>query len=140
MGAAVHEIAGAVHIANRLNRANVRHGEAAMITIHIPVPPSTNNLFANVAKRGRVRSERYNAWLRVAGTELNLQRPQPIAGLVSVDLMMKRPNASSDIDNRIKAALDLLVLHRLIEDDKNIVDVRARWGAVDDCIVTVKAA
>jgi crossover junction endodeoxyribonuclease RusA len=111
-----------------------------MITIHIPVPPSTNNLFANVAKRGRVRSERYNAWLRVAGTELNLQSPQPIAGLVSVDLMMKRPNASSDIDNRIKAALDLLVLHRLIEDDKNIVDVRARWGAVEDCVVTVRAA
>jgi len=111
-----------------------------MITVHIPVPPSTNGLFANIPGRGRIKSERYRAWLVVAGTELNLQRPKAVNGPVSVDLMMKRPNGSSDIDNRIKAALDLLVLHRLIDDDKKVVDVRARWGAVEDCIVTVRAA
>ena len=44
-----------------------------------------------------------------------------------------------DIDNRIKAVLDLLSRH-VIDDDRDVVSVTAAWGDVDGCRVEVEEA
>jgi len=97
----------------------------------LPVPPSTNNLFVNVRGRGRRKSDEYRAWLHEAGLKLNLQRPQPVSGPVHVTIRI--PDiARGDLDNRIKASLDLLVKHRLIEDDSMVASIHvSRYGGAE---------
>lgn len=97
-------------------------------TFRLTIPPSANNCFINVGGRGRIRSRKYTAWATTAGWELRTQRPRKIAGPVRIGIVMARPNARSDIDNRIKPLLDLLVAHAVIEDDRNVVSVSARWA------------
>jgi crossover junction endodeoxyribonuclease RusA len=85
----------------------------------LPMPPSTNNLFVNVPKRGRVPSGRYRQWKTAAGLMLNVQRPHRVIGSVRV-LIYVPEKTRGDIDNRVKAVLDLLVAHGVIEDDKHV--------------------
>ena len=91
----------------------------------LPMPPSTNNLFVNIPKRGRVPSARYKAWKTAAGLTLNVQRPPAVSGSVDVSILVPQ-KTRGDIDNRIKAILDLLVTHRVIEDDSKIAALIVR--------------
>lgn len=112
---------------------------AAMFTVELPVPPSTNNLFVNVGKR-RVASDEYNAWRDLAGYRLNLQHVQPIKGAVEIDMAVPR-NRRRDLDNFWKATLDLLVNHKLIEDDRNIERLTLAWhDEKREAVVIVRAA
>lgn len=124
-----------------------------MITLTLPIPPSSNALFRNrtaheravAAARGkklpgRARTHAYNSWRNAAGWELKLQRPQKVPGAIEIEIVMRRPSKSSDVDNRAKAVLDLLVEHQVIDDDCNVTAETTRWAQVDGCIVTVKAA
>jgi Holliday junction resolvase RusA-like endonuclease len=88
------------------------------VTVTIPRPPSTNNLFIGVGKR-RVRSSDYKLWATLAGWELNRQRPAKTAGKVSLTLEIQEPmnGRRQDLDNHVKSATDLLVTHGLIESD-----------------------
>lgn len=86
--------------------------------IRLPVPPSTNNLFINARNgRGRILSPDYRAWRKTAAKALTLSswdmpsRPYGITIRVNV-------NHQSDIDNRTKAVLDLLVEHKIIDGDQ----------------------
>jgi crossover junction endodeoxyribonuclease RusA len=88
----------------------------------LPMPPSTNNLFVNVPKRGRVPSARYRQWKTAAGLTLNVQRPEPVKGSAMV-IMYVPWKVRGDIDNRIKPILDLLVTHGVIEDDSKVVSL-----------------
>jgi Holliday junction resolvase RusA-like endonuclease len=54
-----------------------------------------------------------------------------------VDITLKRPRANCDVDNYIKGCLDLLVNMAVIDDDKNVQEVRARWGDVAGAVVTI---
>lgn len=93
-----------------------------MIDITLPLPPSTNGLFANAAK-GRRISKRYADWREEAGWTLKQQRPPAILGRFDLSLLV--PQAMrGDISNRIKATEDLLVTHRLIEDDRHATSVK----------------
>jgi crossover junction endodeoxyribonuclease RusA len=85
----------------------------------LPMPPSTNNLFINIPKRGRVPSSQYKAWKNAAGLTLNIQRPEKFTGAVDVRVGIPK-RTRGDIDNRVKALLDLLVAHGVIEDDKHV--------------------
>lgn len=91
-----------------------------MISLTLPIPPSTNTLYRNAAGRGRVKTARYLTWQRAAGNELVAQRPKPIAGDVDVSIQVPRDDRR-DIDNYCKGLLDLLVVHGLIEDDRFVV-------------------
>lgn len=108
--------------------------------VRIPAPPSTNNLFYNASGKGRVKTDRYRTWLSAAGWSLKEQRPVSVPGRVRISILMRQPRANADIDNRFKAPLDLLVLHGVIDDDKNVCGASIEWADVDDCIVTVTAA
>jgi Holliday junction resolvase RusA-like endonuclease len=129
-----------------------------MITLTLPVPPSSNALFRNTtvaersralargqkAMKGRAKTLAYVSWLNAAGWELKAQLrpplPQKVPGKVEIEIRMRQPSASADCDNRFKAAIDLLVLHQVIDDDRHVVAASIRWAPVEKCIVTVREA
>ena len=110
----------------------------AEIVLDLPVPPGTNNLFANSARGGRHKSERYRSWIDHAGWELRAARQKPITGRVAV-FMTAPEKASRDLDGYWKPILDLLVAHRLIEGDrcKFVRELHAGWWSTVDLVHVV---
>lgn len=102
-------------------------------------PPSVNNAFINLPGRGRVKSKQYRAWTQAAAWEVAAQRPRRITGYVIVDMSIGRTTRASDIDNRCKGILDLLVQTGVIEDDRYVDEIRARWVAKPGCRILVMA-
>ncbi len=118
----------------------------------IPRGPSVNALYSNVRGKGRVKTKRYMTWINSAGWELKIQKPDAIAGPVSILLTIPRPLTKDgewdmrrrDASNFIKAIEDLCVIHRLIEDDSHttVYETTARWddsGSIPQgmCRVTI---
>lgn len=109
-----------------------------MTTIFIPRPPSTNGLYKNVGRR-RAKSKMYEKWIRHAGRRLNVQNITPVPGPVNISLYVeKNGKIKEDIDNRIKAAIDILVSHKIIDDDHNVQRVSAEWADVDGCRIVIE--
>lgn len=100
-------------------------------TLTLPLCPSTNNLFFNRKGGGRARSVDYEAWLKEAGWLVNTARLTPIRGAVAVCIALPI-DMPGDIDNRAKGALDLLVKHALIEDDKHVQSLTLQRSLVGD--------
>lgn len=99
------------------------------LTVFLPWPPSTNNLFRTTGGR-RFRTQRYLDWADEAGKAVmaccGLGRR--VSGPVSVDILLSPPDRRKrDLDNLAKGPLDLIVALGLIEDDSKIVDLRLRW-------------
>lgn len=92
------------------------------------IPPSTNGLFLNIPGRGRVRSKAYKAWASLA--EWDYRASRTLSGDFSVVITLDRGRIrkGSDIDNRIKAILDMLVTNRVVEDDSRCVSITIRYG------------
>jgi Holliday junction resolvase RusA-like endonuclease len=109
------------------------------LVFSIPTPPSTNHLFRTAGAR-RVKTDPYKAWLTEAGWEIRRQRVPLTLGPVAVTLTVQRltRGGRADIDNRIKAALDLLVKQCVIGDDDQVQEITARWGAVEGCRVEIR--
>jgi len=112
--------------------------------IALPWPPSTNGLFVNVLKRGRVPSKEYAAWRAEAGWILKSQHPPKFAGLVDITVELCSPHAVPfDPDNRLKAPIDLLKTLGIIIDDNNRY-VRSASALVvrdaDPCTVVIRSA
>lgn len=105
--------------------------EPQSITFWIePFPPSTNHLFANVAGRGRIKSEAYRTWINAAGWDVAKARPGKISGHINLKLTFceSKRRSNSDLSNRIKAVEDLLVRHGVIDDDSLVDDLHVLWG------------
>jgi crossover junction endodeoxyribonuclease RusA len=105
------------------------------------LPPSTNALFANVAGKGRIRSERYREWQNAAGWDFNGKGS--IAGpfKATITVCASKRRKGRDIDNFAKPTLDLLVKHGVVEDDSLCEEVTLRWGdAAGGMRVEVRAA
>lgn len=114
-------------------------------TIFLPMPPTVNNLFANVPKRGRVPSKEYMAWRREADAlYLSQRKPEPVSGPFRFLLEMQRPDKRRrDASNYIKASEDHIVRLGLVRDDCDAEEVTARWVKEDFggmCRVTVTPA
>lgn len=103
-------------------------------TLQIPLPPSVNALYANVAGRGRVKTARYRTWINAAGWDVSAQRPEPVPGHIAVTYRIPWPTDKRrrDIGNLEKAISDLLVKHQLIDDDSKIVDLRIAYGVANN--------
>lgn len=104
------------------------------ITLNLPMPPSVNELYANrkpvVKGFGRRRTEKYERWRTEAGWSLKLQKPKPVLGAVSIHIDLEDSDGRiTDADGRLKAPIDLLVAHRVIEGDskKFVRRVSAEW-------------
>jgi len=114
-----------------------------MFAIDLPLSPSTNNLFANrPGQRGRFPTARYKTWLQAAGWDVKAAGAIKVSGEIAVTISIPH-DYTSDADNRIKAVLDLLVRHELIDDDRYVVDLRVvkdRAVPKKRCWVLVAAA
>ncbi len=86
----------------------------------LPKPPSTNTLYINIG-RGRAKSQRYKSWIEWAGLSLNAQASKQITGPVAITIKLNK--GTGDLANYEKAIVDLLVRHKCIEDDCNVVDL-----------------
>jgi len=114
------------------------------VRISLSWPPSTNKLFANVPKRGRVKTREYGLWRTAAGWELVAQHPPKFAGPVTIDVELCSPTGRPfDPDNRLKAPLDLLKEHGVIIDDTNRFVRRVTAIPVENaapCTIILRAA
>jgi Holliday junction resolvase RusA-like endonuclease len=107
----------------------------------LPIPPSTNNLYLN-ARRGRVIAPDYRQWKATAGKALTAAKVAPVHGNVDVSIQVPRNNRR-DVDNYAKAVLDLLVSHRVIDDDRHIQALHIAKLDLEDkgtCNVVVRPA
>ena len=87
-----------------------------LITLSQP-PPSMNNLYP-ASGRKRRRSDRYNKWLTLAGTELMIQHPKKHKGRVRLKMVFGfATNHVRDVFNYEKPTIDLLTRHQVIQDD-----------------------
>lgn len=89
--------------------------------LSLPLPPSSNSLFANVPRRGRVRTTAYKNWIDDADDYFLMQRRNvvPIGGPYAVSIRVPF-KMRGDIDNRAKPLLDWLVSRELTADDKHL--------------------
>lgn len=111
-----------------------------MIDITIPLPPSVNNCYVNISGKGRIKSRSYVDWTEHAGWVIKAAKLSKVDG--DYAFRMEVP-LGADIDNRIKAALDIFVQHELTDDDKYCtslaVDKRASVPA-QTCRIVIRKA
>lgn len=86
-----------------------------VVTIEIPVPPSTNRLYANRSGGGRIKTTAFRAWRDNAVLTASLKRPARIDGICDVDIHL--PPGRADGDNLVKPCLDAAVQIGVIADD-----------------------
>lgn len=133
--------AGSLDGGDQIRQDAQAKGGPGHLTLILDVPPSLNNAFANRKKGGRVKSTAYRKWQTAAhwsviaqasGSRL-VRSPNRVTIALPVDMR-------GDIDNRIKAILDLLTLVRAITDDKHVVELVVRKSCVTKgkCVVLVE--
>lgn len=125
----MNEIRGGGAVATAMQEGGAAQGNApSSISLELPLPPSVNAMFRNVKGVGRVKTREYLDWAGHAGWVLRSQNHGHMPGRVVILISAERPNAGADIDNRIKALFDLLVKHKVIEDDSKVVGFCAAWA------------
>lgn len=98
------------------------------VEVALPYPPTVNGLYSRSGDRV-VRSPRYASWWRVASTDVAVQRPGHVPGQYRLTVVLGRPDRRRrDLDNPIKAVSDLLVAHRVIDDDHLAQEISIRWS------------
>lgn len=109
--------------------------------IAVPVPPSTNTLFRNVAGRGRVPTGIYQRWRDSAEGRFWGVKYTMFKVPVTITITLPR-GRGPDVDNCAKAPIDMLVKMRVIQDDnRNYVHrVTTQLGDVAECEIFVEAA
>ena len=92
-------------------------------TFTLPVPPSVNQLWKPVAYRF-VNSAKYNDWHNKARFEMLIQsKPRrPLEGKLAVELKLPAGDLG-DVDNRAKAAIDMLQHAKVIGNDRDVDDL-----------------
>lgn len=100
------------------------------VTLTLPFPPSTNNLFVNVRGKGRVKSARYAQWCTEAGWEARRQRAGKVEGPYALYITACRPDARRrDLGNLEKPISDALKTAGIIEDDSLCQKLQMNWGS-----------
>jgi crossover junction endodeoxyribonuclease RusA len=115
---------------------------ADAVTLNLPLPPSTNNLFVTIPKKGRVRSQDYCRWHKRAFDELTAQKAGKVKGRFSIVISVGRIKRRADVDNRSKAILDLLA-GVVTDDDSYCERMSIGWSdevPAERVSVTVRAA
>lgn len=94
------------------------------IILLLPLPPSTNALWRRVGNKTLI-SAPYRAWKEAAGWEAKSQLvgiPQ-ITGAFAVKIEIDP--GRGDLDNRLKAILDLCQSSGAVANDKNLAELHA---------------
>lgn len=110
------------------------------VRIDLPFPTSIHKAFRK--HNGSYLSEEYKKWRDIAGWKLLGQRPGKLAGPVKVLIELHAPDGRArDADNFIKAPVDLLVEHGVIEGDSDrcVREITVRWvGRGSPCTIYVE--
>ena len=114
----------------------------------LPRPPSVNRIWriAQDRETGRSRqiaSAGLKTWKDSCGWLTPASRLCRFDGPVIVTALVEPPRGRADIDNRLKAVLDLLRDKGVIADDSypHVMEVRGRWAAgVAGLTIIVEAA
>jgi Holliday junction resolvase RusA-like endonuclease len=86
----------------------------------LPWPPTANNMFNQTRSGRRFISEGYQEWRDLAAAHLLGQRPVKMDCSVALEIFLTAPDKRKwDPDNRIKPIFDVLVSHKIIEDDNS---------------------
>lgn len=112
------------------------------VTVDLPFPPSVNNLFANGSK-GRFPTQQYRDWQTSAAWKLLADKPPRVPGPIKVSFEYEEKHGRRDLDNLLKAVLDLLVKHNIIDGDHRTVlrGITASWSnKVHGVRVTIEPA
>ncbi|MDE2020875.1 MAG: RusA family crossover junction endodeoxyribonuclease [Patescibacteria group bacterium] len=109
------------------------------MTLRLPVPPSVNSLYANVPGVGRITSRRYKQWQKEAGWQILIQKPPRVYGPYQLTITLPRL-LRGDVTNRIKAAEDILVKHRVTDDDRFAEGVTIKRGDVTEMEIEIETA
>lgn len=95
-----------------------------MLSFVLPQPPSVNALYANVPRRGRVKTKVYKQWITDAGwLAKSAACGRQITGKIEVEYLVSG-DKRFDAGNVEKALSDLLVRVGIIADDKHITSIR----------------
>lgn len=94
-----------------------------VLVLNLPLPPSTNKLYANVPGKGRVRTREYRRWSSAALSYSWLSKPQGgfphFEGAFDIQITLPL-KMRGDITNRIKAVEDWLKKPAgIVSDDKH---------------------
>ncbi len=90
---------------------------AEQVGYTLPLPPSSNHLFATVNGR-RIKSREYRAWIESAALDVMVQGVRRVASPVKVFIYLDgKVNLQRDLANFEKAVTDLLVSAGVIEND-----------------------
>ena len=111
-----------------------------VVILTLPPPPPLNGLYPTAGRR-RVKSKRYKSWERTAGWELKRQRCGCIGGPWEADIALPS-GLTGDIDGYIKPVLDLLVEHRVVDDDQfcRRLSIAKAITVGPDVIITIAVA
>ncbi len=128
----------------RIEAAIARHPRetASCVSLTLStVPPSLNHIFANIPGKGRIKTREYKAWRALAVAELrSVQHAPLVRGKVRLRVSIERPNAASDLSNRLKAIEDALVEANVIEDDNLIEGYdQFEWAPIQGVQIEVRA-
>jgi Holliday junction resolvase RusA-like endonuclease len=96
-------------------------------------------MYANSRAGGRIKTAAYKGWIRGELKALLAQRARAIGRRAKVSIVLPR-TMRGDCDNRIKAALDLLVRAGVLIDDRSdyVASVTASFGNCDMCHISVE--
>lgn len=100
---------------------------AVRATFDLPLAPSVNRIWRQGGAGQVYRAPEYVSWIKEAGWALKAQKPPTITGAVAVRIRVGLVDRKRDLDNVIKALLDLLVEHQVIADDSDVATIEARW-------------
>ena len=101
------------------------------LTLNVPLPPPLSACYTNVRGRGRVKTNRYKKWQAESASVVlhaQHQRIRVFNGPVHVDIEITQPDKRRrDLDNMLKALLDLLVELFVLKDDSQIEKLCIAW-------------
>jgi Holliday junction resolvase RusA-like endonuclease len=101
-------------------RITVQRETAQWVSLQMPPPISTNELFIAFNKGGksvRVRSFKYQKWSREALAMIEEQNPARVEGPFGLRILLSN-KCRMDISNTIKAYEDALVQAGICDDDR----------------------
>ena len=96
----------------------------------LPTPPSVNALYKNVPGKGRVKAGLYDDFIRRGVASIRAQKVPGLIGRVVILFAVERMSkmTCADIDNRLKAMLDTMVVAGVIEDDQFVTAIFVTWA------------
>lgn len=92
------------------------------------MPPSVNAAYQNTTNNSRCKSKEYKKWIKLASSELMIQRIKVVEGKIAIRLSFLVPDKKKrDCANYEKVLTDFLVRMKIIDDDSNIRYNTQQW-------------